>query len=153
VPALDCISICTKAASLRDEKLRLAAEAGQAHDLRNDRTRLAAEAEALRHTLAQHKMQAAASSAELSVRLQSTWCAVRIPHLAPHPARRHLGDGRTRHNSLDCLLQRAVEAARDAEHRAGRERLASALAAERRMRSAEDAVPNDPRCSTCMSLI
>jgi hypothetical protein len=44
-------------------------------DLRNDRARLAAEADALRHTLAEHRMQAAASSSELTVHVQwsSSW--------------------------------------------------------------------------------
>ena len=36
-------------------------------DLRNDRAHLAAEADALRHTLAEHRLQAAASSAEATV--------------------------------------------------------------------------------------
>lgn len=36
-------------------------------DLRNDRARLAAEADTLRHSLAEHRMQAAASSSELTV--------------------------------------------------------------------------------------
>jgi hypothetical protein len=58
-----------QAASLREDKARLAAEAGQVPDLRNDRARLAAEVDALRHTLAEHRLQAAASSAELTVQL------------------------------------------------------------------------------------
>lgn len=45
-----------------------------------------------------------------------------------------LATGNMRQTWSICLLQRAVEAAREAEHRAGHERLASALAIERRQR-------------------
>lgn len=52
---------------LREDKARLAAEAGQARDLRDDRARLAAEADTLRRALVERKAEAAITSAELAV--------------------------------------------------------------------------------------